>query len=103
MPQKKQVMYFGGLTISSVCMKCGYLNLSFTEKYRCCCKGYCPHYLTQEQKEYIISNWNPIEITVSTFEEDLDAGLHNMVKDMGKMEDERILKLMTMKFNIKEN
>ena len=56
MPQKKQVMYFGGLTISSVCMKCGYLNPSFTEKYRCCCKGHCPHYLTQEQKDEARNN-----------------------------------------------
>lgn len=102
MPQKKQVMYFGGLTISSVCMKCGYLNPSFTEKYRCCCKGHCPHYLTQEQKDYIITHWNPIEITVPTFEEELDTGIHNMAKDIEKMEDERLLKLTTMNFNIME-
>jgi hypothetical protein len=101
MPKKKLVMEFAGLTVDSTCMKCGYLNPEFKEMYRCCCKGSCPHYLTQEQKDELIATWNPIEIEVPTFEEEMDKQYSNIANDICKMEDERVLREIFGDMNFK--
>jgi hypothetical protein len=52
---------FAGIIIKDICMSCGYLNPQFNDFYRCCCKGSCPHYLAQEQKDELIATWDQIK------------------------------------------
>lgn len=69
MPRIKKQMTYKGFDISESCMRCGYLNPAFNnDRFRCCTKD-CPTHLPQTDKDYILNNWNPVEVLEPTFEE----------------------------------
>ena len=93
-PEKQ--MKYKGITITPSCLKCRSLDKRKTESYRCCCKGSCPHYLSEEDREYIIENFeNKCDIVqVKEWDDIINDTVVAMAKDIEKAEDERILKAM---------
>jgi len=72
MPQIRKVMNYCGLQVGEVCIKCKYLNPKAEEHYMCHVPGHCPSFLTEDEKSYLLENWNPIEIEEPTFDEKLE-------------------------------
>lgn len=91
-PEKQ--MEYKGITVRPSCLKCYSLDKRNNAQYRCCCKGSCPHYLSEDDREYIIENFeNECEVVqVQEWEDIVNETVASMADELMKCEDERILK-----------
>lgn len=91
MPRIKKQMSYKGFNISENCMKCGYLNPAFNnDRFRCCTKD-CPTHLPQIDKDYILNNWNPVNVSEPTMEEIIKEQEKRNAMTIAEMVDREIL------------
>ena len=57
---EKRVKYCG-LSIKEECRGCKSLDPSAKDNYLCGLDGSCPGFLTQEQKDDLVNNWDKIQ------------------------------------------